>query len=135
MNNLNEIPVKSDYKTVSQRSTKKLFCKLKHPLTSLTVLRYDGNKRGDKVHLKIGIRFVRQKWKSKISKNWDNDKEWGFEDVGIKLPFFLKSCKHRHSVQKNENRSTIIEDIKFEPKYQFFKRLIRLFYICSTNLR
>ncbi|PLW91759.1 MAG: hypothetical protein C0592_14225 [Marinilabiliales bacterium] len=120
-----KIPVKSDAETVANGFTRELFQKLRPPMTSLKILRYDGNTPGDEVHLKVGVFFFKQRWISKITDSWDNDDEWGFEDIGLKLPFFLKSWKHRHRVQKNLDGSTIIEDIDFEPRFRILRNLIR----------
>jgi ligand-binding SRPBCC domain-containing protein len=120
-----EIPVKSNAEKVIRNFNIDLFRKLKPPLTSLKILRYDGNQKGDEVHLKIGVLFFKSTWFSKISDTWNHNKEWGFEDRGIKLPFFLKSWKHKHRISKLKNSCIIIEDIDFEPKWRIFRSLIR----------
>lgn len=127
MNYLIEIPVDSSLETIKQSFNRKLFTALKPPFVSLRILRYDGNSVGNEIHLQVNSMFIVQKWVSVISKEWENDIEWGFEDIGKVLPFFLKSWKHKHIVRKSEKGSVIVEDVTFEPKQKWMTVFVRFF--------
>ena len=55
-----------------------------------------------------------QKWISKITDNFNSDRDVYFVDEGTFLPFPLKKWKHIHRIEKiNEFSSYIIDDIEF----------------------
>lgn len=53
-----ECPVKEPVETVKQGFNEELFKALKPPIIDLIVERFDGCKKGDEVHLKIGLEFT-----------------------------------------------------------------------------
>lgn len=122
-----EIPVQAAPNTVREGFTRSLFEALRPPGIKLRIDRYDGNNPGDSIHLTAGVLFVRFRWESLITAQWEKDGEWGFEDQGVKLPFFLKSWTHRHLVQSMPKGSVIIEDVQYEPRrkwMRFFARIL-----------
>ena len=127
MKYLIEIPVDSSLEIIKQSFNRELFTALKPPFVSLRILRYDGNSEGNEIHLQIKSMFLVQNWVSVISREWKNDHEWGFEDVGKVLPFFLKSWKHKHIVRKSEKGSVIVEDVWYEPKQKWMSVFVRFF--------
>ncbi|MCO4292636.1 hypothetical protein NF867_07170 [Solitalea sp. MAHUQ-68] len=95
---------------------KELFLALVPPGLKVQLLRFDGCKTGDEVHLLIKFPFAEQKWFSKITAHSFSDSNYSFIDEGIELPFFIKQWKHIHTVKSGEsdNCSEIIDDISFE---------------------
>jgi ligand-binding SRPBCC domain-containing protein len=107
-------PVKQDYKQVWQGFTRELFLALAPPLTPINLLRFDGCKKNDEVHLEIDFGLMRQVWRSKITAQQENENEIYFIDEGIELPFFLSKWKHKHRILKQGVGSMIIDEIEFE---------------------
>ncbi len=106
--------VQNDYKTVYAGFDLKLFKALKPPLMSLEVTRFDGCKKGDEVHLKVGAMGMTQDWISHITCHHEDDSECFFIDEGFKVPFPIKKWQHRHIVQKvSANQTAIIDDISY----------------------
>ncbi len=106
--------VKNNYKIVFAGFDLKLFKALKPPLMDLEVTRFDGCKKGDEVHLKVGLLGLGRDWISHITSHHEDEHECFFIDEGFKIPFPLKSWQHRHIVQKiSANETKIIDDISY----------------------
>ncbi len=90
-----------------------LFEKLNPPWVSARLLRFDGNKVGDEVHLEINFILFKQKWISEIVSNDSRDGHYEFVDEGKALPFFLKYWRHCHVITHNEGGVDLIDDIQF----------------------
>ncbi len=100
-----------DFQTVINNFNRELFYALKPPLIPLKLVRYDGEKTGDEVHLEVGFG---QKWISLISDHGATEKEWFFVDEGKVLPRPMHYWKHLHKVLKTDNdTTTIVDDISF----------------------
>lgn len=88
-----------------------LFKKLNPPWAPAVVLQFDGCKTGDWVKLKLGFSWLGLKWYSRIAQHQvDLPHKWSFVDVGVRLPFFLKTWEHSHLVE-NANGTTHITDL------------------------
>jgi ligand-binding SRPBCC domain-containing protein len=111
--------VKQDYQQVWQGFTKELFLALAPPYTPVEVLRFDGCKKGDEVHLEIQFFLFKQQWHSKIIEQKETENEIYFIDEGIKLPFFLSSWQHKHRIVKQDEGALIIDEISFESMQGF----------------
>jgi len=105
--------VNQDYKTVYARFDEDLFIALKPPLMPLTLQRFDGSKTGDEVHIRLGMWRLTQDWNARIVEDGINDDEAYFIDEGIKLPFFLKTWRHRHRILRADSGAIIIDDIHY----------------------
>lgn len=111
-------PLEQDFDTVFKGFDLELFKALKPPLIQLEVTRFDGCKKGDEVHLKIGLGFFSQKWISHITDHYDTLSEHTFIDEGHILPPPLKDWKHTHRVIKTgTNTCEIHDDIEFSSGY------------------
>lgn len=109
-----ETEVKGNPKEILERFNEDLFRSLKPPGLNLEIMRFDGCKVGDHVHLNVGILGVTQRWHSEITECVIDERECYFTDVGTKLPAPFKTWKHIHRIRSNgHNRSLIIEDITF----------------------
>ncbi len=106
--------VEQDYLSVYHGFDKELFKALKPPLLPLELLRFDGSRKGDEVHIKLGKGWLAQDWHALITEDNIGKEEAYFIDKGIKLPFFLKNWEHRHRVMKTGNGATIIDDITYK---------------------
>lgn len=105
--------VNASLQAVKKGFTKDLFLSLNPPFPPVRLLQFDGCKEGDKVALELNFIFFKQQWVSDITEDSEDEKEWFFLDEGIRLPFFLKSWKHRHVVEEEGSGSRIIDDITF----------------------
>jgi ligand-binding SRPBCC domain-containing protein len=114
-----ETLVKQDYKTVWQGFTKELFLALAPPFTPVEVLRFDGCKKGDEVHLEIQFFLFKQQWNSVITEQKETEDEIYFIDEGTKLPFFLSYWHHKHRILKQKEGALIIDEIHFESLHGF----------------
>lgn len=91
-----------------------LFNKLTPPGIKVSLDRFDGCKKNDEVHLVLDFIFFKQKWNSLIIDSGNDTDGFYFVDVGIKLPFFLKTWKHVHRIDFCQDGSKIIDDICFK---------------------
>jgi ligand-binding SRPBCC domain-containing protein len=93
---------------------KELFLKVSPPYIKFNLLRFDGSKENDQIHMELLFPGSKQLWISKVTKVGKTGDELYFIDEGMKLPFFLKSWEHKHRVVKNENGAEIIDEINFK---------------------
>lgn len=102
-----------------------LFKALKPPAVELNVLKFDGCKKGDEVHLEISFGPLKQKWISLITDDLISDDVCFFIDEGKKLPPPLKSWKHIHRIRKIDDHNCVIEDdIEYSTGNSILDRLI-----------
>ncbi|MEM9983463.1 MAG: hypothetical protein AAF804_00070 [Bacteroidota bacterium] len=108
-------PVKGDYRTVMQGFDQQLFEALSPPGAGVELMRFDGSKRGDVVHIRLKLLgFIRQDWVSEIVEDGENEKKAWFVDRGVELPFFLGAWEHHHLVENTgPGHSVIVDDIRF----------------------
>lgn len=99
--------------TVIEGFTRELFLKLNPPFPPVVLKEFGGCKKGDKVVLELNFIFFKQTWISDITDDQATEKEIYFIDEGVKLPFFLKTWKHRHRLVREGNQTLIIDDIQF----------------------
>ncbi|MEQ9402061.1 MAG: hypothetical protein RIM99_00635 [Cyclobacteriaceae bacterium] len=90
-----------------------LFLSLNPPFPPVRLLQFDGCNAGDKVILQLNFILFKQQWISDITEDFEDEKVWYFNDVGTRLPFFLKQWKHHHAVEVHRPGSAIIDDITF----------------------
>ena len=93
--------------------TQELFLSLNPPFPPVRLLQFDGCETGDMVELELNFIFFKQRWVSMITADSHTEDRWYFMDEGTKLPFFLKSWRHHHSVEKRDRGSAIIDDITY----------------------
>ncbi|MDX2248887.1 MAG: hypothetical protein SF052_19015 [Bacteroidia bacterium] len=111
-------PVSGHFRNVFARFDRTLFEALKPPGMRLEILRFDGSKKGDIVHLRLTIAgIIRQEWVSKITEETIQDHQAWFVDEGEHLPGFLRYWRHRHLVEENGSGSSITDDITFRTPF------------------
>ncbi len=99
-----------------------LFLALKPPLMPLKLLRMDGNEVGDEVHVKLLWSLL---WISRITANRQEGDRWYFTDEGTVLPFFLRTWKHRHIMERlPEGGTMIVDDIEYTAPYKWLSYLL-----------
>lgn len=110
--------VRAYYLQVKEGFTQDLFLKLNPPFPPVKLLRFDGCKKGNQVILELNFILFKQKWESDITMDNTDDKVFEFVDVGVRLPFFLKSWNHHHIVRHiSENECEIVDDIHFNTPF------------------
>jgi ligand-binding SRPBCC domain-containing protein len=110
-----------------QRFDKSLFEKLTPPGAGVKLLRFDGSKEGDQVHIQMSLLFglIKQDWHAHIAEHGENEQEAWFVDEGVKLPFFLKYWRHRHVASSDgDEHSFIIDDIHYKSPFALLSWLI-----------
>ncbi|MDO9183889.1 MAG: hypothetical protein Q7U04_15850 [Bacteriovorax sp.] len=107
--------IEKNYQLLFSKFNIDLFKALKPPLLRLEILRFDGCKKGDEIHLQIDFfGLAKQKWISHITDGFRNDYEIVFVDEGALLPPPLKKWKHNHRIEKiNELDSYIVDEIYY----------------------
>ena len=111
-----ETPVARDMKTVFAGFTQDLFDALIPPEVPVKLLRFDGSRTGDEVHLELSFIFFKQKWISVITDDGESEDECFFVDEGRTLPFFLKFWRHRHRILRapdGGDGAVIVDDIEY----------------------
>lgn len=108
--------VEKNYSEVFQGFDIHLFMKLKPPFTGLNVIRFDGCKAGDIVHVEVNFLGFKKEWISEITENAEKTNEIYFIDEGTVLPKPLRYWKHKHVIQKSIDSSVIIDDISYSTK-------------------
>jgi len=96
--------VTGDFTSIYKRFDDNLFRYLLPPGAEL--ISFGGSKKGNLVHLKLPL-FG--EWISEITEDGKSGDHYYFIDEGRKLPFPLKTWKHKHVIHKT-GKNTIIED-------------------------
>lgn len=105
--------VKAGLATVQQGFNESLFRKLSPPFPVVDVERFDGCETGDVVVLRLQFGLFSQVWESTITSHREESTSWEFVDEGTRLPFFLKSWRHRHLVVAQSTGARIVDDIHY----------------------
>ncbi|TRX56003.1 hypothetical protein FNH22_17735 [Fulvivirga sp. M361] len=114
-----------NYLEVKNGFTEKLFLKLNPPFPPVKLLVFEGCNKGDRVSLELNFLLFKQTWTSLITFDHSDSSVFEFIDVGKKLPFFLKSWEHHHSVIRlNDTESEIVDDISFTTPYKMLDWLL-----------
>jgi ligand-binding SRPBCC domain-containing protein len=105
--------VSQSIEEVFQGFNEQLFLQLSPPFPPVKLLRFDGCKKEDIVHLELSFIFFKQQWTSVITEFEHNELEIFFIDEGVSLPFFLKFWKHKHIIKQHQDITQITDDIEF----------------------
>jgi ligand-binding SRPBCC domain-containing protein len=116
--------VTQNYRQVAAKFDENLFSALNPPFPPVKLLRFDGSRKGDEVHLELNFLLFKQVWKSLIVENGEKEGEVYFIDKGIKLPFFLSCWQHRHIIRQQGEYTAIIDDIQFKTPFFLFDFLM-----------
>lgn len=106
-----ETYVDASFETVVANFNEELFKSLNPPLMPAKLERFDGCNKGDEVHLSFPLVG---KWTSLITEAHSKPNEFYFKDIGVKLPFPLKTWKHQHFVKKTTKGTLIIDSIDYQ---------------------
>jgi ligand-binding SRPBCC domain-containing protein len=110
-----ENTVNYPFSKVIKNIGKEMFVALNPPWSSMELLRFDGTKVSDEVHLNLNFGFKKLPWVSKIVKSDLSDVEFNFIDIGFKMLPGMKSWHHQHIFRSAGNNQTIIiDDVSFE---------------------
>ena len=106
-------PVAAPLATVWAGFDRRLFNQLSPPFPPVRVLRFDGCLTGDIVSLELNFLLFKQVWDSTITDQRTTDGEIYFVDEGTKLPFFLKSWRHKHRLIRHGAGTLIADEITY----------------------
>ncbi len=116
--------VEQDYEMVWKGFNRDLFEALSPKFPKINLLRFDGCRKEDEVHLELIFPFFKQNWNSKIISSETLPQGYEFVDQGIKLPFFLSFWEHHHQIYQDFDRTFIVDAIEFKAFNIFFECLI-----------
>lgn len=111
---------------VADQFNQELLLKLKPPLVTMQLLRYDGQHCGDELMFAVGIGKLTQKWHGAITQHRYTDKDWLFRDEGIALPHPLKRWKHTHALKSAKQGTLVIDRVQFCGKNPIYTLLLCL---------
>lgn len=101
-----------------------LFNRLSPPFPPVRVVRFDGCQRGDVVHLRLNFFFVQPDWVSRIVEQQtlgpaERPQEIFFVDEGERLPFFLRSWRHRHRLLRDDatGGTIVVDDVTYRTPF------------------
>jgi len=114
-------PVEQECGKVFAQFDEKLFEALSPPLMPIKLLRFDGCKKDDEVHLDFPFG---QKWISIITEAKETKNQIFFVDEGKLLPFPLKKWQHFHRILYNKEHSIIVDEIYFQTNYLLLDYLV-----------
>jgi ligand-binding SRPBCC domain-containing protein len=106
-------PVQQSAEAVYQGFDMQLFKALAPSFPKLHILRFDGSRVGDEVHIALGIFGWKIRWDAAIIDYADTKEMIYFTDEGKQLPFFLKTWQHKHIMKRAGKGSMLIDDITF----------------------
>jgi ligand-binding SRPBCC domain-containing protein len=90
-------------------------------MVKLEVLRFDGCKKGDEVHLSVSGK----RWISHITDFHEDEDQIYFVDIGFVIPAPLASWKHIHRIERTgEHTSQVIDDIEYTTGSPLVDKLI-----------
>lgn len=108
-----------------------LFRFLLPPAKIATLINYDGEHIGGKVHIRFYLPW-KSDWVSIITDSKKQAAEYYFIDKGVILPFGLKHWVHKHSVKKiNADESMIVDEMEFSTGSKFFDLVLYPFLYFS----
>jgi len=111
--------VACDLETVHRKFDGELFNYLLPPGAKL--IHFGGSTKGDIVHLKLP---VAREWISEITENGKSENSYYFIDEGKKLPFPLKTWRHKHVLKASGQYTIVEDDMSFSSGNAFFDVLI-----------
>lgn len=94
------------------------------PFPKVKVLRYDGNLTGDIVSFELNVFGFKQKWTSLITDHQETHDRCYFIDEGTELPFFLKTWRHVHGLNRSQSGTIIDDFIEFTTPYFWLDYLV-----------
>lgn len=126
--------VKGKANDVFARFDESLFHYLKPPTFIAEILRYEGNKIGNKVAVAFKLPW-RGLMEVEITKISEKDGHFYFVDEGRQLPFGMISWTHTHHVIANGHCSIIKDEIQFNTRFYLATLFIWPAFYISFLLR
>src|SRR5690606_21287282 len=115
-------PIQRNYIDLYNAFDKTLFEYLLPSFPKVKIVRFDGSKKGDIVHMKFPLDI---EWISLITEDFVSETHAFFVDEGQKLPPGLRYWKHKHMIEKvDEQHSIIVDDIVFEGSFNILSYLL-----------
>ncbi|GAB3335580.1 hypothetical protein GCM10027299_44700 [Larkinella ripae] len=105
--------VQQEYRRVWAGFDRTLLEKLSPPFPPVKIVRFDGSRKGDLVHLRLNLLLFSQDWISRIIDQEETGSEIYFIDQGVKLPFFLTYWRHKHRIIRHGDHTRIADEISF----------------------
>jgi ligand-binding SRPBCC domain-containing protein len=117
-------PVTAPVSAVWDGFTRELFLALSPPFPPVRLLRFDGCKQGDEVHLELRFGLRNERWESRIVEESHSPEASLFVDEGTRLPFFLKTWRHEHRIEATETGALIVDQIEYSAPFHMLDYLL-----------
>ena len=99
---------------IFQKFQRPLLEALVPPWAKITIHRFDGSVKGDKIELNVKLLgLIDQAWENLVTENFESDRECFFVDEGTKMPFPVTFWKHKHRIIGLKSGSEIRDEIEF----------------------
>lgn len=108
-------PINAPYTLVCDHFNEALFYSLTPVFPPVRLLKYEGEQPGDTVAVQLWFFGLWLTWETIITERSESDEETYFVDESTLLPWFLKSWRHKHIIQKQGEGTLIIDQVNFEP--------------------
>jgi len=128
-------PVSQKPETVWAAMDEQMLRSLSPWFLHLKVLKYEGNKPGNKFSFETGIWPITAVWSGLVTSAGQTPGTFWFEDRGEKLPFPLKRWKHRHIVRKTTAGSVVIDAIECSTNMTFLDLIVKPLLTCLFSVR
>jgi hypothetical protein len=116
--------VPKDFRFVTDAYNEALFRYLMPPFGLASLLRYDGQKPGDIVHIRFRPPLFND-FKVVIRDVWTGPREYRFVDRGLTMPFRMKFWQHTHRVVAlDDHKTALIDLIEFKTSWWLLDLLI-----------
>lgn len=120
-----ETAVPQPWQKIRDMFDRDLFTYLKPPGVDVEILRFDGCKKDDEIHLDIHLMGRRQRWVSLVTEALSTENGWHFVDEGKVVPWPVRTWRHVHRVEKvDEQNSKIIDDITYQCEPEWIAPLV-----------
>lgn len=112
------------FKQVFRAFDEQMFRYLLPGFPQMELKKFTGSKKGDVVHIYMNV-LGGLDWISDITEDACSANECYFVDEGRKLPFPLRTWRHKHRILKNSDQTSIIlDDIEFSSGFLLLDYLL-----------
>jgi hypothetical protein len=116
--------VRKDFSIVADGFNEALFRFLLPPFGLASLVRYDGQKPGDIVHIRFRPPLFND-FKVVIRDVWTGPREYRFVDRGLTMPFRMKFWQHTHRVVSlGEHQTALVDMIEYQTPWWLLDLLI-----------
>ncbi len=110
-----ETEVPAGFEKVKAGFNLQLLKALSPAFPKVNIGKYEGEKPGDEIHIRLDFLLFSWNWHCYIVQNSDEPGHYFFVDEGRQLPPFLSGWRHLHELTEKGNHTLITDHISFSP--------------------